>query len=180
MNIAEETLKNLGVSSKKEVSLDSCKNFHGLKKADRLSSQLLHMKLCDAGFTYCVADICLHWKRDDQDIVVVGGYVDDLLVTGAGAAAVDRFFASLSSLSIENLGQVSKFLGKRVVLNDDGGCVIKQVVSIFEALRERWLSDASSTRAPFGADCHEVHPSDSALLEIKDKNGLPAERNVRR
>ena len=29
-------------------------------------------------------------------------------------------------------------------------------------------SDVSSTLDPIGADCYEVHPSDSALLEAKD------------
>ena len=63
----------------------------------------------------------LYWKRDEKDIVVVGVYVDDLLVIGTDAAAVDRCFEGLSSLSIKNLEQVSKFLGMRVVLNDGGG-----------------------------------------------------------
>ena len=90
-------------------------------------SQILHVELRDAGFTQCVSDMCLYWKRDGKDIVVVGVYVNDLLVTGRNVATVDCFLEGLSSLSIKNLGQVSKFLGMRVVLNEDGGyCWIRR------------------------------------------------------
>uniref|UniRef100_A0AAV1VG86 Reverse transcriptase Ty1/copia-type domain-containing protein n=1 Tax=Peronospora matthiolae TaxID=2874970 RepID=A0AAV1VG86_9STRA len=61
--------------------------------------------------------MCFYWKRDGDDLVVVGVYVDDLLATGTSAAAVERFFASLASLSIKDLGRVSMFLGMRVTHN---------------------------------------------------------------
>ena len=71
--------------------------------------------------------MCFYWKRDSEDIVVVSVYVDDLLATGTNAAAVDRFFStSLASLSIKDLGRVSKFLGMRVTLNDDESCSLDQ------------------------------------------------------
>ena len=51
-----------------------------------------------------------------KKFVVVGVYVDDLLVTGTNAAAVDCFFEGRLSLSIRNIGHVRKFFGMRVVL----------------------------------------------------------------
>ena len=47
-------------------------------------------------------------------------YVDDLLATGTDTAAVERFFNQLGSLSIKDLGVVSKFIGMRVAMEDDG------------------------------------------------------------
>ena len=47
-----------------------------------------------------MSDMCLYWERDDKDIVVVGVYEDDLLVTGTKVVAVYCFFEGLSSLSI--------------------------------------------------------------------------------
>ena len=52
------------------------------------------------GVTQYVSDMCLYWKRDYKKIVVVGFYVDDLLVTGSNVAAVEWFFEGMSSLSI--------------------------------------------------------------------------------
>ena len=47
-----------------------------------------------------MSDMCLYHKRDGDELVVVGVYVDDMLATGTSVAAVKSFFASLKSLSI--------------------------------------------------------------------------------
>ena len=81
MEVSEDTLKIIGAKSKKEVVLELHKSLYGLKQAGRLWSQLLHARLLDAGFSQCVSDMCLYWKVDDGQLVVVGVYVDDLLAT---------------------------------------------------------------------------------------------------
>ena len=60
--------------------------------------------------------MCLYWKVDDGQLVVVGVYVDDLLATRTDKAAVERFFNHLGSLSIKDLSVGSKFLGMRVAM----------------------------------------------------------------
>ena len=76
------------------------RSLYGLKQAGRLWRQMLHARLSDAGYVRCVSDMCLYHKRDGEELVVVGVYVDDLLATGTSVAAVKSFFASLKSLSI--------------------------------------------------------------------------------
>ena len=78
--------------------------------------------------------MCFYWKRDGNDIIVVDVYVDDLLATGTNAAAVDRFFPSLASLSVKDLGHFSKFLGMRVTLTDDGSYSLDQQGGDWRAL----------------------------------------------
>uniref|UniRef100_A0AAV1T2Z2 Reverse transcriptase Ty1/copia-type domain-containing protein n=1 Tax=Peronospora matthiolae TaxID=2874970 RepID=A0AAV1T2Z2_9STRA len=114
MPVSKETLRAQGVSNASELVLELRKSLYRLKQAGRLWIQLLQSKLSTAGFTRCLSDMCFYWKRDGDDLVVVGVYVDDLLATGTSAAAVERFFASLASLSVKDLGCVSKFLGMRV------------------------------------------------------------------
>ena len=75
--------------------------------------------------------MCLYWKVNEGQLAVVGVYVDELLDT----AAVDCFFTQLESLSIKDLGIVSKFLGKRVAIDDDGSYVLDQLEAIGELLR---------------------------------------------
>lgn len=70
-------------------------------------------------------------------------YVDDLLATGTDAAAVHRFFASLGSLSIKDLGAVNKFLGMRVEIDNDGGYIIDQENAISDILKEHGLEEAN-------------------------------------
>ena len=91
MDIDEATLKKLGAASKQVLALDLRKILYGLKRAGRRWSQLLHAKLCSVGFTQRMTYMCLYWKHDGKDTFVVGVYVDDLLVTGTEAAAVDHF-----------------------------------------------------------------------------------------
>ncbi|CAI5725764.1 unnamed protein product [Peronospora destructor] len=61
----------------------------------------------------------------------------------------------------------------RVALDGDGGYVMDQEEAISDLLREHGLTDTNSTLAPIGADCYEVQPIDSALLEATSTNGAP-------
>ena len=176
MDVSSEVIKSLGATSVSELALQLRKSLYGLKQAGRLWSQLLHARLMDAGFQQCVSDMCLYWKKDGRDLVIVGVYVDDLLATGTNAPAVDRFFASLGSLSIKDLGAVNKFLGMRVKIDNDGSYIIDQENAINDILKEHGLEDANSTRTPIGADCYEVPTTDSALLVDAD-GGAPSIRS---
>ncbi|CAI5716713.1 unnamed protein product [Peronospora effusa] len=171
MDVSGDTVKELEATNVSELALQLRKSLYGLKQAGRLWSQLLHTRLFDAGFQQCESDMCLYWKQDGSDLVVVGVYVDDLLATGTIAAAVDRFFTSLGSLSIKDLGPVTKFLGMRVAVDDDSSYVIDQEGAINDLLREHGLDDADSTRTPIGADCYEVPTTDSALLISEEGGG---------
>ena len=82
-----------------------------MKQAGRLWSKLLHGKLEEAKFTRCVTDMCLYYKRDDNDTTLVGVYVDDLLVIASIPRVVKDFFDTMSTLSIKDLGEVKEVLG---------------------------------------------------------------------
>uniref|UniRef100_A0AAV1TEW2 Integrase catalytic domain-containing protein n=1 Tax=Peronospora matthiolae TaxID=2874970 RepID=A0AAV1TEW2_9STRA len=146
MDVSSNTIKSLGASSVSEMALQLRKSLYGLKQAGRLWIQLLHARLFDVGFQQCVSDMCFYWKKDGRGLVIVGVYVDDLLATGTDAAAVDRSFASLGSLSIKDLGAVNKFLEMRVEVDNDGDYIIDQEVAINDILKDHGLEDANSTR----------------------------------
>ena len=113
----------------------------------------------------------LNHKRDGDELVVVGVYIDDLLATGTSVAAVKSFFASSKSLSIKDLGHVHKFLGMRVELESDGAYRIDQEEVIKEVLRSHGMSDANLTKTPIGHDCYEVVGDDAVLLETTCARG---------
>ena len=176
MPVSKETLRAQGVSNASELVLELRKSLYGLKQAGRLWSQLLHSKLSTAGFTRCESDMCFYWKRDGDDLVVVGVYVDDLLATGTSVAAVERFFASLASLSIKDLGRVSKFLGMRVTHNGQNGYTIDQEEAIRDLLRDNGLADANSTRTPIDESCYELEEDDEELLGVPSAQPVPTVR----
>ena len=82
MPVSYETLRAQGVVNASDLVLELQKRLYGLKQAGRLWIQLLKSKLVAAGFTRCESDMCFYWKRDGDDLVVGGVYVDDLLATG--------------------------------------------------------------------------------------------------
>jgi hypothetical protein len=55
----------------------------------------------------------MYVKMIGSDIVIVGVYVDDILVTGTKKKLVDEFFEDAKQMDIKYLGKVNKFLGIR-------------------------------------------------------------------
>uniref|UniRef100_A0AAV1USB9 Reverse transcriptase Ty1/copia-type domain-containing protein n=1 Tax=Peronospora matthiolae TaxID=2874970 RepID=A0AAV1USB9_9STRA len=137
MPVSEETLQAQGVSNASELVFRLRKSLYGLKQAGRLWSQLLHSKLITAGFTRS---------------------------TGTSAAAVERFFDSLASLSIKDLGRVNKFLGMRVTHNGQNGYTLDQEEAIRDLLRDNGLAEANSTWTPIDDSCYELEEGDAELL----------------
>ena len=111
-----------------------------------------------------MTDICVYHKRDGDELVVIGVYVDDLLASRTSIAAVESFFTSLASLSIKDLGHVHKFLGMPEELGSEGSCRIDQKEAIKELLRAHGMSYSDPTNTPIGDDCYEVVGEDAALL----------------
>jgi hypothetical protein len=72
MVVPEEVLRACGVSSYKKLALRLKKSLYGLKQAGRLWSQLLHAKLVELGFMRCITDMCLYYKRDGNEMTIVG------------------------------------------------------------------------------------------------------------
>jgi len=95
------------------------RSLYGLKQAGRLWNNLLHEELIRLGYSRCMTDLCLYFKRFDKDIAVVGIYVDDLLAAATNGELIDDLFSKLKSLEVKDLGIVQKFLGMRVKFSHD-------------------------------------------------------------
>ena len=91
----------------------------------------MHSKLVESNFKQCTTDMCSYVKQTDENVTVVGVYVDDLLVFGTTNEVVGQFFDDMKSLEIKDLGVVPKFLGLRVKLDDTEGYVLDQEVIVF-------------------------------------------------
>ena len=81
MMIKPEVCENLGMNSANEPALELRKAIYGLKQVERWWSELLHKKLHSLNFSQCLTDTCVYWKRTKDNFVIVGVYVNALLVT---------------------------------------------------------------------------------------------------
>lgn len=168
MEISEEILEELGVETDAEVALELKKALYGLKQAGRLWSKLLHSKLVDIGFHQSLVDMCAYYRYKAGVLIVVGIYVDDLLVMGTQQHAVDVFFEELKSLDIKDLG---KFLGMRLEYGENDGYDLDQEVTIDELLQAYGLENAHTVRAPIGEDWSEVQDVSTELLPVDGEAG---------
>ncbi|POM77293.1 LOW QUALITY PROTEIN: Integrase catalytic core protein [Phytophthora palmivora] len=144
---------------------------YGLKQGGRLWSKLLHQKLTEVGFNQSLVDMCVYFRRKDGVLLVVGVYVDDLLVAGTKQEAVDAFFAELASLSVKKLGCAHKFLGIRVTYDKDAGYDLAQEVTIMDMLREHGMELAHGVRAPIGHEWNENQDEIMARLPAFGSEG---------
>jgi hypothetical protein len=170
--IPEDVRVRLGVSNDNELVLELKKALYGLKQTGRLWNQLLHKTLMKLGFAQSLTDMCVYHRRRGGVLVVVGVYVDDLLVTGMQQQAVDAFFGELTELSIKDLGPASKFLGMRVSYDEDEGYDFDQELAIEEMLREHGMASAHGVRTPIGADSNEVDMASEELLPTSGSDNV--------
>jgi hypothetical protein len=141
-------------------------SLYRLKQAGRLWNQFLHEKLQGAGYRQTKTDICVYVKRDDDEVTIVGVYVDDLLVTGSSTKRVDEFGAHMASLEIKRLGPVSKFLGARVRQHKNG-FAMDQEESINDILMKFGLADSHPLCVPISPE--DESPSESPPLSDERK-----------
>ena len=72
MTIDTRELKELGATKIEDVVLELKKSLYGLKKAGRMWRKLLINRILEAGFTRCISDLCLYYKREIDGVVIVG------------------------------------------------------------------------------------------------------------
>ena len=96
------------------------KALYGLKQAPRAWYFKLHSCLLSLGFIKSAYEQSLYLKRTTDTILIVGVYVDDLLVTGSSSSVIDDFKAEMTrEFDMTNLGSLSSYLGIEVKQSKD-------------------------------------------------------------
>ena len=103
------------------------KSLYGLKQAFRqwyakLSEVLLHM-----GYQHSESDYSLICKKDDQSIVFLAVYVDDILLTGNDEQEILSLKTFLNTtFRIKDLGYAHFFLGIEILQTNEGLLLIQR------------------------------------------------------
>ncbi|KAH9319651.1 hypothetical protein KI387_021420, partial [Taxus chinensis] len=88
------------------------KSLYGLKQAPRARYIKIDKHLRDLGFTQSHSDPNLYVKSNDDDIVILIVYVDDLAIIGSGDAAIHKVKSDLcAAFDMTDLGLLHYFLG---------------------------------------------------------------------
>jgi hypothetical protein len=90
------------------------KALYGLQQAPRAWNAKLDATLGELGFTRCATEHALYMRRRGKEELIVGVYVDDLIITGARAKDIDSFKREMARFKMSDLGALSNYLGIEV------------------------------------------------------------------
>ena len=138
-----------------DAVLELLMSLYGLKQAGRLWNELLHKHLVEHGYQQCKTDLCLYYKHENKDLIIIGVYVDDLLATATLPALVDNFFDDLKGLQVKDLGVVNKFLGMRVVYQQENGYTLDHSAMIRELVERHGMTTSNPISNPIAENENE-------------------------
>nr|CCA26581.1 AlNc14C391G11286 [Albugo laibachii Nc14]CCA27305.1 AlNc14C502G11958 [Albugo laibachii Nc14] len=109
--IEANLLPNLGVRDQRQLALRLKKGLYGLKQSGRLWNLMLH-DILNRWVSFNALPTAASTLRLRPTVrILVGIYVDDLLVTGTSVKKVNDFFNDMQVVELKGLGVVVRFLG---------------------------------------------------------------------
>lgn len=87
------------------------KALYGLRQAPRAWYSRLNQCLLQFGFVKCPFEHAVYTKKEGEHSLIVGVYVDDLLVTGSSMSYIAKFKGEMSrEFDMSDLGKLSYYL----------------------------------------------------------------------
>ena len=119
---------------------------YGSKQASRLWQETLREYLCSFGFQPSTADPCIYHLKRGNDEIIIGVYVDDIVVAYRGKSLFDEFSASFQKRFTSTFeGDLHFFLGIAVDQHDDFSVSISHAGAI-QKMADKYIPHNTSTR----------------------------------
>ncbi len=116
------------------------KSIYALKQAGKVWNTTFDIFLKSLGFDQVTNEKCIYFKRTDDDITIIGVYVDDLVITGNSRKQIDLLKSSLSlKFKMKDLGPLNYCLGLNIT--QDGGAITVSQSHYIDTLLERFGFD---------------------------------------
>lgn len=139
------------------------KALYGLRQAPRAWNIQLDRSLKRLGFTRCAHEQAVYKVHKPNLILIVGVYVDDLIVTGSSEKGILEFKEKMKTLfDMSDLGLLSYYLGIEVSQGKDG-IMLTQKGYAEKILKVTAMEDCNSTQ----------YPMEAKLQLTKDEDGEP-------
>ncbi|WVZ91404.1 hypothetical protein U9M48_037581 [Paspalum notatum var. saurae] len=153
------------VAGKERAVLRLHKALYGLRQAPRAWNAKLDRTLVELGFTRCEEEHGLYTRGEGRGRVLLGVYVDDLILTGAQEEAISVFKEEMKrSFKMSDLGCLSYYLGIEVRQEHAR-------ITLCQAAYAAKLLDKVGM-----ADCNSVHiPMETGLKLSKDSPNPPVD-----
>jgi hypothetical protein len=141
------------------------KSLYGLKQAPRAWFSRLDQYLQKQGYKRGTTDNNLYIKIEDQNMIVVVVYVDDIIF-GSNLTIMRRKFATemQEEFEMSMLGELSFFLGLQVTQSEKG-IFISQTKYIKEMLKKFQMEDSKHVSTPMVTGCKLSLDDDSPKVD---------------
>lgn len=141
------------------------KALYGLCQAPRAWNDKLDASLTSLGFTRSVAEYGMYARGTGESLLIVGVYVDDLVITGAKEQEVLGFKEEMKQLfSMSDLGLLRYYLGLEVK-QERGRTTITQAAYASKLLDKTGLTGCYPTRTPMEPRCPLRKESKEAAVD---------------
>ena len=91
------------------------KSIYGLKQSPRCWNKRIHSYLVENGFNRSLSDYALYIKREGEEVIILGLYVDDIVILSKFESSMREVKKNLSSeFKMVDFGEISEILGVRV------------------------------------------------------------------
>ncbi|GJR68716.1 zinc finger, CCHC-type containing protein [Tanacetum coccineum] len=149
------------VKGKEEMVYKLHKALYGLRQAPRSWNAKLDKVLKELGFRKCAQDQAVYKLQSKNTTLIIGVYVDDIIVTGSSEKQIQEFKVRMNSIfEMSDLGKLNYYLGIEVK-EEENGIIIKQ-----ESYARKILEEAGMSK------CNPVKwPMDPKLQLTKDEGG---------
>jgi hypothetical protein len=128
---------------------------------------MLDDKLRSMKFKQSSVDACLYYKIIKNTTILVGVYVDDLLVTANDEESIEDFFKEMKAFDVKDLGIVGKFLGLKVEHETGNGYRLSQKAGIESLIKDFGMQDSKAVATPT-TDAEASEEESSDLLSPQD------------
>jgi hypothetical protein len=124
------------------------KALYGLRQAPRAWNQKLDAELLALGFARCVNEHGMYTRGKGEARLIVGVYVDDLIITGGDAGAVAKFKVQMQKIfKMSDLGLLSYYLGLEVTQGAQG-ITLRQSAYATKVLEKAGLAGCNASATP--------------------------------
>jgi len=94
------------------------KSLYGLKQSPKEWNTAIDTWFIGNNFTRLKSELCLYYKKDENGLLIIGLYVDDLVIAGSSLNIISKFKNDISGkFEVKDLGEIGTCLGIEIDQN---------------------------------------------------------------
>uniref|UniRef100_A0AAV1U3A9 Reverse transcriptase Ty1/copia-type domain-containing protein n=1 Tax=Peronospora matthiolae TaxID=2874970 RepID=A0AAV1U3A9_9STRA len=126
------------------------RSLYGLKQSPRMWNKTIDEFMIKIGLKKCESDHCIYVKRDEQRMIFVALYVDDLIIASSSNKSPREAKSALSErFEMTDMGKLKFFLGIEIERAESGGTLsLRQSKFAKDILEKFGMLNSNSVRSP--------------------------------